>query len=138
MATLADIFIADPHSARSYPADPISFDRIELKRLTILELSILRSILLGNEWDVVSLDLFEPVFDFPGDVESINQLPQDLVQSLASTEGGKRVEEISRLWAETDELCCDPEEIHAILVDIIKLARQALQNEKKLFLWVSL
>lgn len=137
MATLADIYIAPTDEADRYDGASSKFERIEAKRLTPLELSTLWAILSVEEWDMPHLNAFESILDRSDDGYSIYRFPTAFVESLALLDETK-VDDVSRQWAETDELACDPDDIRPLVEDLVRLARQAHADNSGLYLWMSL
>ncbi len=59
MSTLAEIYVSRDSEALTYDTSPDQFtDRAQYKGFTPLELSILWSIMRGEEWDMALMDKF--------------------------------------------------------------------------------
>jgi hypothetical protein len=135
MSILSDIFLATPAEAPAYDGSVSSIERLQTKSLTPLELSLLRALLSGEEWEVSRINEFSEVVS--SDEEWIFQFPTAFTQMLA-TLGEAEVETSSREWAETEELACEPGEIQPVVEELVLLARKSVASGKPLFLWMSL
>jgi hypothetical protein len=67
-------------------------------------------------------------------------VPEPLVSKLATC-NEEEINSLGTRWAKTEEWVLDggkPENIVPLLLEIVKLARQAEQENKKLYVWISL
>ncbi|QOF80066.1 hypothetical protein [Variovorax sp. 38R] len=147
MGLLSDFFVASEEEATRY-ADRMSEDDqgkatashvrpAAYKGLTDLEVGTLWAILEGKEWDA---DLHELESDEGGDDEGDSWLfrfPDRLVQLLAHAEHSA-LEAALHQWAETEELQVDADELRPVVLDLQRLAKQAIAEQKSVYLWGSL
>jgi len=130
LGILADFFTADPADALRYanrlddPDQGAAVTRllnpIECKAITCLEIEMLWAILEGTQWDVDRHFLENTVI--ADDEESwLQRFPDALVA-----------------WAATEEIESDPADLQSLLDDLQRLARQATDAGKSVYLWGSL
>lgn len=146
MGLLSDFFVASKEEAKRY-ADRMSekdqskttasqLRPAEHTGLTDLEVGTLWAILEGKEWDA---DLHELESDESGDDEGdfwLFRFPDRLVQLLAHAEHSA-LEAALHQWAETEELQVDAEELRPVVMDLQRLAKQAIGDQKSVYLWGS-
>ena len=138
MALLSDFFLAERAAdAAGYDAQRDAYEghRIQHKRITDVELSILWSILRDEEWDSDTLDLFEMVFEADNGDRLIIQLPHDLLSDLASVPSELELE-LAEAWADTEELSCPAREVLPVVRGLTDLSRRALERECGVYLWI--
>jgi len=147
MGLLSDFFVASEEEATRY-ADRMNEDDqgkatashvrpAQYKGLTDLEVGTLWAILEGKEWDA---DLHELENDEGGDDEGdawLFRFPDRLVQLLAHAEHSA-LESALHQWAETEELQVDADELRPVVLDLQRLAKQAIAEQKSVYLWGSL
>ncbi|TSD57041.1 hypothetical protein FFI97_023085 [Variovorax sp. KBS0712] len=146
MGLLSDFFVANEGEAARY-ADRMSEDDqgkaialqlrlAEYKGFTDLEVGTLWAILEGKEWDA---DLHELESDEGGDEGDswLFRFPDRLVQLLAHVEHSALDAALPR-WADTEELQVDVAELRPVVLDLQRLAKQAIAEQKSLYLWGSL
>ena len=101
----------------------------------VLKLSTLWAIIDGRDWDPAIIRAF-------GQIKSTNSewtysIPADLTQKIASVEGVE-LERVTKAWSATDEMACSPGDAMALLSDIARVARRALETQRQLFLYTCL
>ncbi|MGQ2923449.1 hypothetical protein [Variovorax sp. DAIF25] len=146
MGLLSDFFVANEGEAARY-ADRMSEDDqgkaialqlrpAEYKGFTDLEVGTLWAILEGKEWDA---DLHALESDEGGDEGDswLFRFPDRLVQLLAHVEHSALDAALPR-WADTEELQVDVAELRPVVLDLQRLAKQAIAEQKSLYLWGSL
>lgn len=146
MGLLSDFFVASEEEAVGY-ADRMSdgdqgkatashLHPAEYKGFTDLEVGTLWAILEGKEWDA---DLHELENEEGGDEDDswLFRFPDRLVQLLAHVEHSALEAALHR-WAETEELQVDAEELRPVILDLQRLAKQAIAEQKSVYLWGSL
>ena len=141
MGVLADLFIATDAEVLALTVDDFPFKRfptLDLKGFTDVEFATLNAQIRGLEFEDALDDLteFHALIETEGPwilrfedafVHALTALPDD---SLASH---------ARTWASTEELeDWDVNDVLERLEGIVKLAREAVQQGKSLFLWNSL
>ena len=159
MGILSDFVVADRSEAAAV-ADTVRRDRwpsLELKGFTHLEVGLLHFALTGADPDVpVSPPRFVknpftkremPVTVGTAYVDGFTRLqdrgeawvyevPLSLVAELADTASPK---EVAIRWAASEELRgARPADLEAILIQLQRLARLAIEQNKSLLLWTSL
>ncbi|WP_447773364.1 hypothetical protein [Variovorax boronicumulans] len=146
MGLLSDFFVANEEEATRY-ADLMNEDDqgkatashvrpAEYKGLTDLEVGTLWAILEGKEWDADLHELENDEGDDEGD-SWLFRFPDRLVQLLAHAEHSA-LEAALHQWAETEELQVDADELRPVVFDLQRLARQAIAEQKSVYLWGSL
>jgi len=146
MGLVSDFFVASEEEAMRY-AERMSEDDqgkattshvrpAEHNGLTDLEVGTLWAILEGKEWDA---DLHELENDESGEEGDswLFRFPDRLVQLLANVEHSA-LEAALRQWADTEELQVDAEELRPVVMDLQRLAKQAIGDQKSVYLWGSL
>ncbi|QRF62727.1 hypothetical protein [Variovorax paradoxus] len=146
MGLLSDFFVANEGEAARY-ADRMSEDDqgkaialqlrpAEYKGFTDLEVGTLWAILEGKEWDA---DLHALESDEGGDEGDswLFRFPDRLVQLLTHVEHSALDAALPR-WADTEELQVDVAELRPVVLDLQRLAKQAIAEQKSLYLWGSL
>lgn len=138
MALLSDFFLAERAAdAVRYDAEREAFtgNRVQHKRITDVELSILWSILRDEEWDSDTLDLFEMIFEADNGERLIIQIPHQLLSDLASVPSDLELE-LAEAWADTEELSCPAREVLPVVRGLTDLSRRALERECGMYLWI--
>jgi hypothetical protein len=136
MSVLADFYIADKQSAAAYDdaQECAEDDRVQSKRITPIELSMLAAILEQREWDVDMMDQFAQVLIVDGGERLIHEVSPALVDRLASLRPDE-AQRAAEAWARTEEIACAPDEIRPLLDDLMGLAARARATNRQLFLW---
>jgi len=144
MGILTDLFVATTEDARAY--DPARSNRTELlakyqpaeyKHLTYLEFSTLWAILAEEPWDFDKHH--HECLHLPAEGETwLFRFPEAFVLLLAGLTDSK-LEAVVTAWAQTEELASwSTTDLKPMVVDLRRLAQQASQTSKGLFLWGSL
>ncbi len=143
MGILTDLFVAEPRDAPSYKALQSSgklaaaqFERVEFKGLTDLNFTILWALLEGRDWDVDTHALESVAMGKDGETW-LFRFPAPLVAKLAALDK-PGIARAAALWAQTEELMCEPAEIEPVVIELVRLARLSSSSTKGLFLWGSL
>jgi hypothetical protein len=139
VSIVADFFVASPENARAY-ATAETHDGLQLhlvptrhKGITPLELGTLWAILEGCEWGVERHDIPDESPAEDGN-SWLCRFPQPLVQLLADSSDGDLA--LARThWAATEELGCAPEALEPVIADLQRLARQAIETGREMYLW---
>jgi hypothetical protein len=136
MGLLADFFLSrDDDDAIRYDEKPTSFaDRLELKRLTELELSTLWAIMRNVEWDVSMLDQFPSILVRDGGERTILRLPDAFLTDLTGLSPADTPPVASK-WAATDELGCKADDVLPVIEGLRTLALKASGTQKHVYLW---
>jgi hypothetical protein len=135
MSILADIYLSRDDKAAGYDTAHQQFpDRVQYRRFTMWELSILWSIMRGVEPDDALLDHFECLLEKDGGERMIHRLPQEMVTELAGLTP-ERIAKISPQWAAIEELAWLPEDAQAVVQDLARLSGQAIQSGRSVYIW---
>ncbi len=106
----ADIYVSRDEEAVRYDTAPDQFaDRAQYKGFTLLELSILWSVMRGIEWDEASLDEFACLLEKDGGEHLIHRLPAEMVAELSKLTPDQ-IAVVSPKWAAIEELAWPPDE----------------------------
>jgi hypothetical protein len=142
MGILTDLFVAAPEDATGYeslqPHGKVprgKFERVQLKGLLDINFTILWALLEGEEWDATAHVLDELAMGPEGETW-LFRFPDPLVAKLAGL-SDSGIARAAELWAQTEELRCEPDDIEPVVAELVRLARLALSDEKGLFLWGS-
>ena len=140
MGILADIFIATAEQANEYELQVRSsggnrFRPLQLKGITDIEFGILWALLEQQEWNVERHLLDEISFD---EDTSLFEFQSDFLHLLKNIPD---FDDIAKRWAATEELKESNWSLDATL-ELVKnlndLSKQAIDDAKGLYLWVSL
>jgi|ERR1700722_646516 hypothetical protein len=137
MSLLAELYLcADDQQAVKYDTEPETFrDREQFTSFTDLELSTLWAKMRGIDWDVNLLDEFRPIVLVEDDgARTIHRLPVAMTAELAALTP-EQVSSSAAKWATTDELACEPSEVQPIIEGLVRLARNASETKRNLYLW---
>ena len=135
MSVLADIYISREDEAVRYDAAPDQFaDRAQYKGFTLLELSVLWSIMRGVEWDETSLDAFQCLLEKDEGEHLIHRLPAEMVAELSKLTADQ-IAVISPQWAAIEELAWPPDEARPVVEDLVRLSRRAAESGRSVYLW---
>jgi len=135
MSLLADIYISRDDEAVKYDTSPDQFaDRAQYKGITPLELSMLWAIMRGIEWDVASMDEFPCLLQQDGGERLIHQLPAGMITDLSKLTA-EQIAIVTPKWAATEELAWPPDETRPVVEDLVRLARQATESGRSVYLW---
>src|SRR5713226_8245724 len=113
MGILTDLFVAESLDAPNYEALHSSnklaaaqFERVEFKGLTDLNFTILWALLESQEWDVNTHALESVAMGMDGETW-LFRFPAPLVAKLAALDKSG-IARAAALWAQTEELMCEP------------------------------
>ena len=133
---LADLYLSrDDQEAVRYDSEPETFkDREQCRNFTELELSTLWAKIRGIEWDVNSLDEFHSVLVKDGGERCIKRLPTTMTNELARLTP-EQISPAASKWAATDEMACDAADVQPIIEGLVRLAKVASMQDRKLYSW---
>jgi hypothetical protein len=136
MSLLAELYLSrGDQEAIKYDTEPGTFkDREQYSSFTELELSTLLAGIRGIEWDVNLVDEFPSVLLEDGGERTIHRVPTAMTAALA----GLTPEQISTAatkWAATDELACEPSNVQPIIEGLVRLAKNASETGRNIYLW---
>ena len=135
MGVLADMYVSRDDEAVRYDSTPDGFaERAQYKNFTPLELSMLWAIMRGIEWDVALMDEFPCLLQQEGGERLIHRLPAAMVTDLSKL-APEQIAAVTPKWAATQELGWPPEETRPVIEDLARLARQASDSGRSLYLW---
>lgn len=146
MGLLSDFFVANEEEAARYAnrmneddqgkAIALHLRPAEHNGITDLEVGTLWAILEDKEWDA---DVHELENDEDGDEGSswLFRFPDRLVQLLARAEPPALDAALHR-WADTEELEVDAQQLRPVVQNFQRLAKQAIAEDKSVYLWGSL
>ena len=141
MGLLAEFFIATSEQAVAYGAgqrqpgmmaaeDVAAYgDLIEIHIAQLWAILAQRAFVYGRP----PLNAFD---DGEGETWLVG-FPDQLVQLLAALDDN-RLTEVQQLWAQSEDMSCEAGQLGPVLVDLRRLAQQALAQDKGLYLWGSL
>lgn len=141
MGLLAEFFIATPEQAVAYGAgqrqsgimaaeDIAAYgDLIEIHIEQLWAILAQRPFIFGRP----PLNAFD---DGEGETWLVG-FPDELVQLLVQL-NDERLVQVQQLWAQSEDMSCEPGQLGPVLVDLRRLAQQALAQDKGLYLWGSL
>lgn len=137
MALLSEFYLSKPEDAARYDTEPAAFvaSAAKFERITDVELSILWSILRDEEWDSDLLDDFEMVFEEGGGERLIIKLPEEFLNMLVQLTPELAVE-AAEVWADTEELQCEPEEVQPVIEALAALAHRSKESGEGVYLWI--
>lgn len=137
MALLSEFYLSTPDAATMYDAtrDTFTGPRHKFERITDVELSILWSILRDEEWDSDLLDHFEMVFEAGGGDRIIIQLPKEFIDTVVDLPVDL-VGEAAEVWADTEELQCEPGDVQPVIEALATLGRNARDTQENVYLWI--
>jgi ATP-dependent helicase YprA (DUF1998 family) len=137
VALLSEFYLSTPETAVHYDTtrDTFTGKRHKCERITDVELSILWSILRDEEWDSDLLDHFEMVFEAGGGERLIIQLPAEFIDTVVQLPVDL-IAEAAEVWADTEELQCEPAEVQPVVEALATLGAHAKENNQNVYLWV--
>ena len=139
---LAEIFVAEPSTVETIDATTVptsDLGAIDVKRLDIVKLGQLRSLLSGEPFAAV-LPEFPAVREVSDDGPWVYQISDPLVESRASMDDST-CETTAARWANTDEMQMDGFDVaaaHVLLQELTALAAEASGSDRKVYLWNAL
>ena len=140
MSLLSDFYVAAPEAAIAYDTNRALPDseRAEFSGLTYNALADLWAILQGTEATPQHAEAFEPVLVVAGGERLINRFPAEFVSKLTLLDDASTSTAAAK-WVQTGELAymsCEPSHVIPIINAASRLARNAQQNGKSLYLWM--
>jgi hypothetical protein len=141
MGVLADLFVATDAEVLALTPDDLPFERfrtLDLKGFTDVEFATLNAQIRGLKFEDVLDDLME--FHALDETEGpwILRFEDAFVHALAALKDASLASH-AQAWGSTEELeDWDANDLLERLEGIVKLAREAVQQGKNLFLWNSL
>jgi len=144
MGLLCDLFVADRNAALSYadmaregvPERSEGLSVREFKGLTSLEFGTLWAILEKQEWNVDRHMLVDVAFG--EEHESWLHQFQDEYAGLLAGLDADAMQAAAQEWARSEELDCDAEAVLPVVQALVELSREALAQDKGLYMWGSL
>ena len=115
---------------------PAGFDRAEYKNYVPPQLNMLWAVLRGEDWDV-DRHGFEHICHWDDGSQILERFPDDFVSRLAGL-NDISAELATRTWVKVEEVRGTAEDHAPALCDLRRLALNALQDGKGLFLYLSL
>jgi hypothetical protein len=148
MGVLTDFVIATDEQAKAGLPDDGSIprdERIDMKGIDHVKISKLDCILSQREWDAGMIEQEYPfVFEKSEDGPWVNRVSDALVRRLAALDGPS-IDDTAHHWWQIEEFQpaswgpgWEQQTVHDVLTNLVRLARQAVQTQKKLFMWTSL
>jgi hypothetical protein len=98
-------------------------------------MSTLWAIIDEKTWDVDSMDRFETVY--ATEEEWMHRIPDELTKKLALLDDSK-LTRVSKEWAATDEMMCEPAEAEEVFRSIAKIAARSILTHRNFYLYTSL
>jgi hypothetical protein len=137
MGLLSDFFIADGASVPNYDGGDTfeAADKCQYRRLSTLQAAQFLAVFRGQEFEIEMMDEFELLT--PEDaVEWTHSVPQDMVTTLANLEERDFAAIAAKFVDATrEELAYSLEDFVLLLRDLSALARRAIANHKRMYLW---
>ncbi|MBB5018509.1 hypothetical protein HNQ59_001798 [Chitinivorax tropicus] len=144
MSLLCDLFVNSREEALAYESTA-SLDRsnrikrfapVEFKGLTSLEFGTLWAILENEEWNPEKHMLIDVAFGEGGE-SWLHQFQDEYVALLSKLEETD-VNAAAHEWSQTEELSCSADDIHPVVVALVRLSQQSISQCKGLYMWGSL
>ena len=136
MSVLSDFIIATESQAQEYGRSqsgvPAS-DVLELKGLTLVELSTLWALMRGEEWNDALLDAFAPVPTNDGKDSSMTRLPAEFLTRLTGSDYD--LDKVASQWVVIEEMRCDAPSARTLISDLARFAGQANHTTQSIYLW---
>lgn len=142
MGLIADFIVASPDDALRYrvllgrPLPPDRYELAEYKNFTTLALEKLWALLLGEEWDVDRHRL-ETIAIWENGEQWLFRFPEEFVHLLSGLDPSV-MRRTAQAWVDPREVPGNADELMPVLYDFRRLATQARQKNKGLYLWGSL
>jgi hypothetical protein len=145
MGVLTDYFIAgsDAEAAATLKAtggpEHVGLVTTQLKGVDpVVNLATLEEILTGTDSMAIISEGEDPVADGGSDGPWVLRVRPSLVAALTATDPGK-LPDVAADWAATEEYVgTDPKELLGVLHDLGRMAKQSLDENKRLYCWTSL
>ena len=140
MSLLSDFYIASPENAIRYDTDRglPEFERAEFNDLTYDELANLWAVLQNSEPTPDHSKAFDSVLVVDGGARLINRFPSEFVALLAVLDESSASAAATK-WVQTGELAymgCSPSDVMPIINAASRLARNAQESGKGVYLWM--
>lgn len=143
MGVLTDFIVANALEAKRLGEQREDFDGLDAKGIDQVQMGTLYALLTKTEYDPSFLMSDESLaYTVSDDGPWVHVIPQDMVQRLAMI-STTEMHEIGDAWFQTEEF--DPqysswsrEDIAEFLLQIQQLAKHAISEGKKLFMWTCL
>lgn len=143
MSPLSDLLVASKDELDrilEMPSPLSEFPGVDVKGISIVEISKLMAILEEREWTVEDIDRFPPIREAGPDGPWLFRLPSQLVDQMAEL-SEEKARELADVRAETEELQMsgwDHNTARSCLEEMIGLAAKANVEGKLLTMWNSL
>ncbi len=136
MSIFSDLYISTSDQADQYNTQNPFADneRIRCSDITIVELSLLWTLVEKREWNPDQLKEFACVSRRKDGECSIHRLPERLIEALATIHPDK-VRAIAVNWAEAPEIASPASAMEPLIRTLIELAVRALATRRELFIW---
>jgi len=135
MSVLATFYLSNDDDAPNFDAEPGRFlDRVESKGISLVELSLLWTLMRDKPWDADSLNEFPCLLDLDDGERLIHKLPKLMVAGLEAL-APDQVGRLAVAWSSTEELSCEPGDIRPLIESLMLLARHAHETNRSLYLW---
>jgi hypothetical protein len=140
MGILSDFFIAEKGTIPDYDGerDFPSEDRCQFRSITPLETAGILSVLRGGGDPVALLDAF-PVLPRQDTEQWTMSVPEEMTEALAALDDSQ-IHDVAGRCSDitTEELGWSPAEFLEVVVQLRKLARRSVDQNKSIYLWNSL
>ena len=136
MGIIADIFITTTEQAKGLDDTSAlpDADVANYGRMTELEMGFIKQLLLGQPL-AYDPDLgFEAINVVDGGERITTKFPDDMIPMLANIDE-PTIQSVATGLAQTEEMCCNPEDVTPVLQDLKRLAISAQERSLNLFLW---
>lgn len=129
--TATEAVAKDTHLNHDLPREDVE----ELGGIDTLKMSTLWAIIEEKTWDVNSMDSFQEVYSTED--EWMYRIPDELTKKLALLDDSK-LARVSKEWAATDEMMCQPAEAEEVFRAIAKIAARSILTHRNFYLYTSL
>lgn len=137
MSQKSDLFVSSPKAAQDYHNSQSASHQADLKHVTYVELSTLWAIAEKAPWEDRHMDDFELIHEENSGLVMTHRAPEAFVTLFAGLSSSAK-NDAAEIWAQTEEIDCNTEEILPVIEDIIRLAKEAKSAKQGLYLWSSL
>ena len=129
--TAADAVAKTVHLNHTLPQEDVA----ELSSVDTLKMSTLWAIIDEEPWDVKLMDAFDEIYATKE--EWLYRIPEALTKKVALLDDSK-LDRVSKAWAATDEMLCEPSEAAELFRLIAEVAARSIHTHRSLFLYTSL
>jgi hypothetical protein len=129
--TSTEVVAKTVHLNHALPREDVA----ELSSIDTLKMSTLWAILDEAEWDVKLMDAFEEIYAL--EEEWLHRIPDALTKKIALLDDAK-LDRVSKAWAATDEMLCEPSEAAELFRIIAAVAARSIHTHRGFFLYTSL